>query len=88
MILCFSRHQYAEMVADQKISTWLACHRRALSSSTGRLPRRSSTRVEETIMNPMPELIPLLYMSQRKNKSNPRFDLSDFIGSKPPHLLC
>jgi transposase len=29
MTLCFSRHMYAEVVADQKLSTWLACHRRA-----------------------------------------------------------
>lgn len=29
MTLCFSRHQYAEVVFDQKIETWLACHRRA-----------------------------------------------------------
>ncbi len=29
MTLCFSRHQYAEVVLDQKVETWLACHRRA-----------------------------------------------------------
>ncbi|HEV8692669.1 MAG TPA: IS21 family transposase [Lysobacter sp.] len=29
MTLCWSRHQYAEIVRDQKVSTWLACHRRA-----------------------------------------------------------
>lgn len=29
MTLCFSRHLYAEVVRDQKVSTWLACHRRA-----------------------------------------------------------
>lgn len=29
MTLCFSRHAYAEIVLDQKIATWLACHRRA-----------------------------------------------------------
>lgn len=29
MTLCFSRHQYAELVLDQKVETWLACHRRA-----------------------------------------------------------
>lgn len=27
--LCFSRHMYAEIVTDQKVPTWLACHRRA-----------------------------------------------------------
>jgi len=29
MTLCWSRHQYAELVWDQKVMTWLACHRRA-----------------------------------------------------------
>ena len=29
MTLCFSRHMYAEIVTDQKLDTWLACHRRA-----------------------------------------------------------
>jgi transposase len=29
MTLCFSRHQYAEVIWDQSVATWLACHRRA-----------------------------------------------------------
>jgi len=29
MTLCFSRHMYAEIVTDQKVGTWLGCHRRA-----------------------------------------------------------
>jgi transposase len=29
MTLCWSRHQYAEIVWDQKIPTWLGCHQRA-----------------------------------------------------------
>lgn len=29
MTLAFSRHQYAEIVTDQKTATWLGCHRRA-----------------------------------------------------------
>ncbi len=35
MTLCFSRHQYDEMVFDQKIPTWLALHRRAFESFGG-----------------------------------------------------
>jgi transposase len=31
MTLCFSRHQYAEIVTDQKVATWLGCHTRALA---------------------------------------------------------
>jgi transposase len=35
MTLCFSRHMYAEIVADQKLSTWLSCHRRAFEFFNG-----------------------------------------------------
>ena len=35
MTLCFSRHMYAEIVADQKLSTWLGCHRRAFEFFNG-----------------------------------------------------
>ncbi len=35
MTLGFSRHQYAELVFDQKIPTWLALHRRAFASFEG-----------------------------------------------------
>jgi len=31
MTLCFSRHQYAEVVWDQSVGTWLSCHRRAFA---------------------------------------------------------
>lgn len=39
LTLAFSRHQYAELVFDQKIPTWIGCHRRALESFGG-VPRR------------------------------------------------
>ena len=29
MVLAWSRHQYAEIVPDQKVETWLSCHRSA-----------------------------------------------------------
>lgn len=35
MTLCFSRHMYAEIVTDQKVATWLACHRRAFEFFNG-----------------------------------------------------
>jgi transposase len=35
MTLAFSRHQYAEVVRDQKVETWLGCHRRAFESFGG-----------------------------------------------------
>jgi transposase len=39
MTLAFSRHQYAELVFDQKIPTWIGCHRRAFESFGG-IPQR------------------------------------------------
>lgn len=35
MTLCWSRHQYAEVVRDQSSATWLACHRRAFAWFNG-----------------------------------------------------
>ncbi len=29
MTLCYSRHQYAQFVLDQRVVTWMLCHRRA-----------------------------------------------------------
>ena len=37
--LCYSRHQYAELVFDQKMPTWIALHRRAFEYWGG-VPRR------------------------------------------------
>ena len=39
MTLCFSRHMYAEIVTNQKVETWLACHRRAFEYFNG-VPRK------------------------------------------------
>ncbi|MBV9577607.1 MAG: IS21 family transposase [Chloroflexi bacterium] len=39
MTLGYSRHQYAELVFDQKISTWLSCHRHAFEWFGG-IPHR------------------------------------------------
>jgi transposase len=39
MTLCWSRHQYAEVVLDQTVETWLACHRRAFEWFGGRVER-------------------------------------------------
>ncbi len=39
MTLSFSRHQYAELVFDQKVTTWIACHRHAFESFGG-APKR------------------------------------------------
>jgi len=39
MTLCWSRHQYAEIVWNQKVPTWLACHQKAFRFFGG-LPER------------------------------------------------
>lgn len=39
MTLAWSRHQYAEIVRDQKVATWLACHRHAFEWFNG-VPRK------------------------------------------------
>lgn len=39
MTLCWSRHHYAELVLDQSVATWLACHRRAFAWFGG-VPQR------------------------------------------------
>lgn len=39
MTLSWSRHQYVEFVFDQRVATWLNCHRRAFSYFDG-VPRR------------------------------------------------
>lgn len=35
MTLAWSRHQYVEMIRDQKVATWLGCHRRAFEWFNG-----------------------------------------------------
>ncbi len=35
MVLAWSRHQYAEVVPDQSVETWLSCHRRAFEFFNG-----------------------------------------------------
>lgn len=35
MTLAWSQHQYAEIVGDQKLETWLACHRHAFEWFNG-----------------------------------------------------
>ena len=39
MMLAWSRHQYAELVRDQRVETWLGCHRRAFEHF-GSVPAR------------------------------------------------
>jgi len=39
MTLAWSRHQYAEVVRDQSVATWLACHRHAFEWFNG-VPRK------------------------------------------------
>ncbi len=40
MTMCWSRHQYAELVLNQKVDTWQACHRHAFEWFGG-VPKRA-----------------------------------------------
>ena len=51
MTLCFSRHMYAEIVTDQKVPTWLACHRRAFEFFNG-IPYKTDHRQCQVRHNP------------------------------------
>ena len=39
MVLAWSRHQYAELVRDQSVETWLGCHRRSFEHFNGVVPK-------------------------------------------------
>jgi len=39
MTLCWSRHQYAELILNQKVDTWLSCHRHAFEWFGGTVKR-------------------------------------------------
>lgn len=39
MTLCFSRHQYAEIILNQQVETWLGCHKRAFEFLGG-IPKK------------------------------------------------
>ena len=43
MTLAFSRHQYAEVVLNQKVATWLECHRHAFEFFGGVVERLINT---------------------------------------------
>ena len=51
MTLCFSRHMYAEIVTDQKVATWLACHRRAFEFFNG-VPAKADHRQPQVRHHP------------------------------------
>ena len=51
MTLCFSRHMYAEIVTNQKVETWLACHRRAFEYFNG-VPAKTDHRQPQVRHHP------------------------------------
>ena len=60
MTLAWSRHAYAEVVTDQKVATWLGCHRRAFEWFNG-VPRRL------TIENPKCAITRACYHDPRRS---------------------
>jgi transposase len=61
MTLCFSQHGYAEIVTDQKLGIWLACHRRALECFGGA--------PSELIINTKCEIIRACFHDQELQRS-------------------
>ncbi|HCU06885.1 MAG TPA: IS21 family transposase [Holosporales bacterium] len=62
MTLCYSRHQYAELVTHQDIETWLNCHQKAFQFFNG-VPRKV------IIDNPKCAVIVAGYYEAELNKS-------------------
>ena len=53
MTLCWSRHQYAEIVLNQKVDTWLECHRHAFEWFNGVVGKITIDYVPGNIINVM-----------------------------------
>jgi transposase len=82
--LCYSRHQYAELVFDQKIPTWIALHRRAFESWGG-LPRRV---VPDNLKAAVKQILvhdPVLGEAYRRLAQHYGFVVSPTIPGTPKH---
>jgi len=64
MTLAYSRHHYAQIVTDQKVGTWLGCHRRALSFLMGFLNASLSTIPSAPLSKPASMTLPCNALTQ------------------------
>jgi transposase len=82
--LCYSRHQYAELVFDQKIATWIGLHKRAFSFFGG-VPRRViPDNLKSAVMKALVH-DPILGEAYRKLALHYDFLISPTIPHTPEH---
>ena len=82
--LCYSRHQYAELVFDQKIPTWLALHRRAFESFGGVPKRVVPDNLKAAVMQAL-VYDPVLGEAYRRQALHYGFLISPTIPGTPKH---
>ncbi|MCL5265984.1 MAG: IS21 family transposase [Chloroflexi bacterium] len=86
MTLCFSRHQYAELVFDQKITTWIACHRHAFESFGGIVQRVMPDNIKAAVLNASLH-DPILGEAYRRMAQHYGFLISPTRPAAPEHKL-
>ncbi len=82
--LSYSRHQYAQLVFDQKIQTWLALHRRAFESFGG-VPKRVVPDTRKAAVIKALVLDPVLGEAYRRQALHYGFLISPTVPYTPRH---
>jgi len=82
--LSYSRHQYAELVFDQKMVTWIALHRRAFESFGG-VPRRVVTDNLKAAVEKVLIIDPILSEAYRQMATHYGFLVSPTRPRTPRH---
>jgi len=82
--LSYSRHQYAELVFDQKIPTWLALHRRAFESFGGVPKRVVPDNLKAAVLKAL-VLDPVLGEAYRRQALHYGFLISPTVPYTPRH---
>jgi transposase len=84
MTLSYSRHQYAELVFDQKVPTWLACHRHAFEWFGGVPQRVVPDNLKAAVLKAM-LYDPVLGEAYRRMAQHYRFLVSPTRPRTPEH---
>jgi transposase len=82
--LCFSRHQYAELVFDQKTPTWIALHRRAFESFGGVVTRVIPDNLKAAVIQALVH-DPVLGEAYRRMALHYGFLISPTLPDRPQH---
>jgi len=84
MVLAWSRHQYVEFVFDQKIATWLLCHRHALEFFGGAPERIVPDNLKAAVVRACFD-DPLLQQTYRECAEHYGFLIAPCRGATPQH---